>query len=76
VRDQVQLVLGNPHEHRDFQQVEKLDAADRGGEIPGAVLQIDADPVEAGASGGLRDQRLRHGQPAGEPKVIRFHAPP
>ena len=44
-RDELQLLLGDAHQRRRSERIEELDAAKRGAEVPGAVLQVDADPV-------------------------------
>ena len=57
-RDELQLLLGDAHQRRRAERIEQLDAAKRGAEVPGAVLEVDADPVGAGAGRRLHDERL------------------
>ena len=65
-----ELLVGQADEHRLAERIGELDAAEGGAEVPGAVLQVEPDPVEAGAGRGLDHQRFRHRQPAGETHAL------
>ena len=59
-----ELLVGEADQDRLAEGVGELDAAKGGAEVPSAMLQVEADPVEAGTRRGLDDQRLGDRQPS------------
>ena len=72
-RDERKVDLRDAHEHGDPERVEQLDPAERRAEVPGPVLEVEADPVRPRRRGRLEDEWLGHRGPEPDPERRSAH---